>query len=119
MSQMRGYMSELSSISEELKRLNAQRKKLLNRKKELEEQILKVLDKKQQRGVKYNGQEWQTTERKVRSRKKLSDQKQDGLAVLQKYGVQNGAIILEEVMKAMKNEAVSKTKLKAPRKAKR
>jgi len=41
------------------------------------------------------------------------------LAVLQKYGVQNGAIILEEVMKAMKNEAVAKKKLKAPRKAKR
>ncbi len=119
MSQMRGYMSELSSISEELKRLNAHRRKLLARKKDLEAKVLKVLDKEKQSGVKYKGQQWQTTERNVRGRKKLSDQKQDGLAVLQKYGVRNGELILEEVMKALKNEATTQKRLKAPKKIKK
>jgi uncharacterized protein (DUF3084 family) len=117
MSQMRGYMSELSSISEELKRLNAHRRKLLARKKQLEAKVLEVLDKQKQSGVKYKGQQWQTTERNIRGRKKLVEQKQDGLAVLQKYGVRNGELILEEVMKAMKNEAVPQKRLKAPKKA--
>lgn len=57
--------------------------------------------------------------RKLRGRKKLVEQKQDGLAVLQKYGVRNGELILEEVMKAMKNEAVPQKRLKAPKKAKK
>ena len=111
MTSIRSCASELKSITNELKRLNAQKRKLMAKKKQVEAAIISFLEKNQQQGVKYQGTAIVAKDKKRRPRKKESEQRTDGLAVLSRYGVKNGEVILEEVMKAMKNEAVTQTAL--------
>lgn len=104
---IRGGIKELQSIDQELKRLNAQRRKLTTRKKQIEQNVLQFLQKSDQPGVKYKGTAAISREKNHRPRRKEVDKERDGRAVLEKYGIMNSSKVYEEIASAMKGQAVT------------
>ena len=109
---IRGAIKELESIETELKRLNAQRRKLTARKKAIENNVLGFLNKSDQPGVKYRGTAALAKDKTHRPRRKERDKERDGRAVLEKYGISNSSKVYEEISRAMKGEAVTKKVLR-------
>lgn len=110
MSQIKSMISEVSSVNDEIKRLNKQRLKLLKRKKELDSQIIEYLEKTEKKGVKYRGTSVIT--KGTRGRKKKKEKEQDATDVLKKYGILNSDKIMKELMEAMKGEKDQNTVLR-------
>ncbi len=109
---IKSKLKELENLSNEIKRLNDSKKKLITRKKEIETFILEYLEKNQQEALKYKGTLIRTKEKTLRPRKKEVDKKNDCEKILQKYGISNGNRILEELKDAMKGDAKIKKELK-------
>ena len=110
MSKIKAMISELSSVSDEIKRLNKQRLKLLKRKKVLDQQIIEYLDETEKKGVKYQGTSVVT--KGTRGRKKKKEKEQDAIDVLKAYGVINSDKIMKEVLEAMRGEKNQNTVLR-------
>jgi len=109
---IKSKLKELENLNKEIKRLNDSKKKLNVRKKEIEEFILKYLEKNKQEAIKYKGTLIRTKEKTLRPRKKEIDKKNDCEKILEKYGISNGTMILEELKDAMKGDAKIKKELK-------
>lgn len=105
-------LKELENINKEIKRINDSKKKLLNRKKEIEDFILSYLEKNKQEALKYKGTIIRAREKTLRPRKKEVDKKNDCEKILRKYGISNSNQILEELKNAMKGHARIKKELK-------
>jgi hypothetical protein len=105
-------LKELESINQEIKRLNINKKKIMTRKKELEEFVIEYLEKNEQKGIRYKGTLIMTSEKTTRPRKKDLEKKSDCEKILKKYGITNCNTILGELNNAMKGEARIKKGIK-------
>ena len=102
---IKGFISEVGKIDAEIKRLNAQKRKLHDRKKDLERRILAFLEKNEQAGVKYRGTAVIAKDRVRRGRRKKKDQEKDSADILKKYGIRNSDQVAKEILEAIKGEA--------------
>lgn len=112
MSDIKGVVAEMNTITTELKKLRMNTMKLNKRKKELEEQITEYLKAKDQPGLKYNNVAIIAEEKDIRNRKKQKDKLENGQAVLREYGIDNAEEVLKEVLEGMKGSPATVTKLK-------
>ena len=112
MSHIKGLVSELRQITDEIKRLNKIRNKLHKRKREIEGLVVQFLDEKDQAGVKYRGTALVAKPKNTRVRRKEKDREADGQAILRKYGIHNSERIIKEVIEAMKGEVQEGKSLK-------
>lgn len=102
--EIQGYINELKQLDLELKNLKISLKKLNDRKKVIEGEIIKYLEAKDQPGVKYKGVAVVAQEKKTRGRKKKGDRLEDGKNILREYGVEDSEEVLERLMEAMKGD---------------
>ena len=109
-----GEINELKSINQEISRLSNNIKDLRKKKKNLEKKITEFIDKQEQSGLKYKGQQYKCKITKISDRKRtVENRKSDGCSVLEKYGIENknANIIMKEIMEAMKGDKIEEKKL--------
>lgn len=112
MSDIPGLILELKELTNEINNRTKELTKLRNRKKQIEENLCKFFEEKQQPGVKYKGVAVIAEETKARVRKKKSDKEDDCISLLKNYNVRDAEKIYKELLEKMKGEEVSKKKLK-------
>lgn len=112
MSDIPGLILELNELTNEIHNRNKELTKLRNRKKQIEENLCKFFEEKQQPGVKYKGVAVIAEDTKTRIRKKKSDKEDDCISLLKNYNVRDAEKIYKEILEKMKGEQVSKKKLK-------
>jgi hypothetical protein len=103
-SEIQGYINELKQLDLEVKNLRISLKKLNDRKKVIEGEIIKYLEAKDQPGVKYKGVAVVAQEKKTRERKKKGEKLEDGKNILREYGVRDSDEVLERLLEAMKGD---------------
>lgn len=97
-----GYVKELKSLDNEIKRLMIEIKALRHRKGMVESEIIDYLRENNQPGIKYNDTVILAHEKSKRSVKKKPDKIDSGVVVLKKYGVIEPDKALLELIDAMK-----------------
>jgi hypothetical protein len=109
---IQGKVNELNSIKTELKNLRDRGSVLRKKAKDIEEDIEKYLDMKDQPGLKYKGTAIIREMTMKRLMKKKADARTDAIYVLEKYGVEDPSKVFDEVMDARKGDPTEKSKLK-------
>lgn len=109
---VRSSIQEISKIKAEIKRNLAKNRELRKRLKVLDKSVLDYLDKRQQPGVKWNGQAIYKETKMSTSRKKKLEKEEDSLDILRNYGIKNPKKALQKILDARKGECVEKTTLK-------
>jgi predicted nuclease with TOPRIM domain len=112
MSTIKGYITELEQINEEVKRNNGRNKTLRKRVKELEDNIDDYLQSKDQEGMKYNGQAIVVERKEHRAPKKKKEKLSSVLSVLEEAGVNDPKNVYEKMMSAQKRSPVERRKIK-------
>jgi hypothetical protein len=107
-SEITSIISELKEITNEIKIRALELSKLRKRKEELEEQVVKFLDEKDQPGVKYKGVAVIAEDKIRRLPKKKSQKEEDCLSVLRHYGIGNAEKIYNELLETMKGDEIPK-----------
>lgn len=102
--EIQGYINELKELDLEIRNYKISLKKLNDRKKVIEAEIIKYLEAKDQPGVKYKGVAVVAQEKKARQRKKKGEKLEDGKSILREYGVRDSDEVLERVLEAMKGD---------------
>lgn len=94
---IRGTLSELKEIAQEVHNLNKKLKELRERKKELEKGVVQYLDENGKPGLRLENIVFLATDKTARARKKKSEIQKDTADVLRKHGVQGdlNEVILE------------------------
>ena len=84
-------ISEIKSLTEEIKRRSLALRELRKRKKNLESQLIEFLETNNQRGVTYKGELAIIKEQRSKSTRRLHKNEKTMLArgMLEKYGIQN------------------------------
>ena len=118
MSELKGNLTEYTSICAEIERLTKVIRGLKKRKTELEGKVVENLDKDNHKGVKYKGEIYRTKKKEGRKRKTKMEKQDDISDVLRKYGIHNTSIAVAEIEEAMKGHKVMKSTLAKPRKKK-
>lgn len=109
---LRAYVIELQNIKEELKRLRSQVRRLNKRKAEVESEIVKFLEEKELPGVKFQGTSIVAESKERRGYKKPQQKKEDGVRILENYGIRDASEVLDEVIEAMKGERQNRNVVK-------
>lgn len=109
---IQGKVNELQSIKHELKLLRERSNKLRSRIKDIEIDIGKYLEIKDQPGLKYKGMAITVDTKEKRQIKKKTDKFNDALLVLEKHGVHNARKVLDEITESQKGSIVEHRKLK-------
>jgi predicted transcriptional regulator len=106
-------ISELDSINKELKRVRTQIKDLSERKKELEDHILKYMEEQEKIGIEYKNVVI-TAQETIKRDKKNKDEKIESVKTLLKKNGMNQVSddFVESLMNSMKGEKIKKTELK-------
>lgn len=91
------YIHELNSIHSELQLLSSKKKELGDRSKLLKKQIIEILKKENQPGVKYNGGAIILKTKDKYQRKTKKEYTHDSINILSNCGVQNPQQVLEEL----------------------
>lgn len=112
MSSIKAYVSELKSISAEMKRYYQIMSKLRKRKKEIEKLIVEFLDEKEQPGLKHENTAILVEQKERRAAKKQSDREKDVREVLLSYGIDDVDTALKDVLTVYRGEKVPEKKLK-------
>jgi hypothetical protein len=110
--QIQLMMKDLRNIEQELKRLNSQVKIYRDQKKDIETQISKYLEEKDQPGLKYQDLLVLTGESKRRTRKKKEERELDLMSILESKGIRNARETVNEIMETMKGKQVIRPVLK-------
>lgn len=106
-------INEINSIDTEIKRITGELKKLRQRKKELEKNIIKFLEEKEQPGVKFGKQALFLEKKTKKVNKKNKQYDQDTLKILKANGIEDPEKVLKEIKEAkiIKNEEQTKLKM--------
>ena len=112
MSDIPGLIIELKEITTELSNKSKEMSKLKYRKKQIEEQLCKFFDEKNQPGVKYKGVAVVAEEATTRARKKKIEKESDCIGILKKNNVNNPEKIYKEIIDKMKGDEVVKKKVR-------
>ena len=99
-----GNIKELKSLNNELKTRMVELRSLKLRKKIIENSIIEYLNEKDQPGIKYNNMIILSHEKATRVVRKKPEKINIGMSVLEKYGIQDPAKALGEIMDAMKGD---------------
>lgn len=111
-SEITSVIGELKEITNEIKIRSLELSKLRRRKDELEEQVVKFLDEKDQPGVKYKGVAVIAEDKIKRLPKKKSQKEEECLAVLRHFGISNAEKIYNELLETMKGDEIPKKTIK-------
>lgn len=111
---IQGDLNELSGIEQELKSLRSRTKALNQRKKEITARVTAYIRSKDLPGVKHQGTAILLEEKTARAPKGKKQREKDAMGVLERHGIRNPEMVLQELMDARKGEelAVDKLKLK-------
>lgn len=109
---IKGYVSELEIIKNEIKNLNEKKKKLKNRERELMSSISDFLKAHNQPGVKHQGIALVLEEKEKHEPKKSKERDTDAMEILKKYGIQDSEKALKEIMEARKGQKILQETLK-------
>lgn len=112
MSRISEDMKELHSITNELKRVNTEAKKLRERKKEIEVKILAYLQEAEQPGLKYHELIVLKHETKTHTRVKKTDKETAAIQILEEAGVNNPKEVYASILESSVGEEIIKPKLK-------
>jgi hypothetical protein len=112
MSDIPGLIIELKEISTEIANKTKEMSKLKNRKKQIEEQLCKFFDEKDQPGVKYKGVAVVAEEAPSRLRKKKVEKESDCIGILKKNNVSNPEKIYKEILDKMKGDEIMKKRVR-------
>ncbi len=114
-SRIKSDVTELKNIEKEIKRLNDLLKPLRNRKREIEEEVLKYMESTGEKGlsaIKMNDVEVVAVEKKVRERLKKDEKEQKAIQVLHQNGVVNARRAFKDLQEMMKGKECTEHKLK-------
>lgn len=112
MSNIQQKIDELIIITTEIQKRNKDLQKLRIRKRNLEKEIYLYTSSNNLPGVKHNGRAILVEEKSSHARKKKSEQQQASISILQKYGINNPEIVLNELLTARQGEEISIPKVK-------
>jgi hypothetical protein len=112
MSDIPGLIIELKDITTEVLNKTKEMSKLRYRKKQIEEQLCKFFDEKNQPGVKYKGVAVLAEESTTRARKKKIEKESDCISILKKNNVNNPEKIYKEMLEKMKGDEIIKKKVR-------
>jgi hypothetical protein len=109
---IQGKVNELNSIKNELKSLRIRGVTLRKRAKQIEEEIDKYLEMKDQPGLKYKDTAIiRETETKRRIKKK-NEQRADAIDILERHGLDSPEKVFDEIMEARRGSPTEQHKLK-------
>ena len=111
-SELKSYIVEYDSISKEIKRLSGIILELKRKKKKIDEKIVRKLDEKEEKGVKYKNELYLVNKKPGRKRKTKLERKSECELVLRKNGITNAERVFKELDEAMKGHKVEKSTLK-------
>jgi transposase len=106
-----GHITELQSLEKEMCNLSKKLKKLRTRKAKIEEEIAEYLRETNKPGIKYKGRAILLKEVDKRTRMPKKEREEEGKNVLEQYGIDNPAEVLNELMEAMKGPKSANYKL--------
>lgn len=109
---IKSYLDELDNINTEIKNNNFRNKFLRKRKKELEENIKKYLNSKDQNGIKYKGKAIILQNKERRLIKKKKEKEEDIISLLKSLGVKNSKKAYQELLNTQKGEYIEEQQLK-------
>jgi hypothetical protein len=109
---IKAYVDELTMINTEIKRNNANNKKLRDRLKELENNITSYLKTKEQAGLKYNGNAILIENKELRPVKKKKEIYDETISILERLGIDNPVEAYNKLQDVKRGEIIEKTKLK-------
>ncbi len=107
-------ISEINSLTEEIKRRAQSTRKLRKRKKDLELKLINFLEKNNQRGITYQGKLAIVKENKEKSKRRLRKNEKTMLArqLLEQNGIENTGRLAQELVELMSGPKEIITKLK-------
>lgn len=111
-SEIKAWFSELECVIEDQKKMRISLKKLNDRKKELEKNIEKYLEEKEQPGLKNNNIAIIKKEKEVHKRVKPKEAKKDAIKLLKDQGVKHAEDFYKNLLEKMKGEKETKSYLK-------
>lgn len=103
---------ELQKIQSELQGLNQQRRRLINRAKQLQKNIAEFLVSKEQPGVRFQGNEIRLQTKPIRVPKKPKERDSDAIQVLERHNVSNPQEVLHAILEARKGSAIENQTIK-------
>lgn len=112
MSAITAVVSEVNTINAELKILRKKVQELNQRKKKLEQEIIDFCEEKEQPGLKYKGTTIIAEERERHLYKSKKEKEKDAMEVLESQGIDNPQAVLQQLLEAMKGEAIEEKKIK-------
>lgn len=105
-------VQELQSLNEEIKRVRARLRKLNDTKSKIENSILNYLDDNNQPGLRYNGKTIIAERKNKRAYKKKAEKYGDAERVIRQHGISDSKGVLEDILEAMRGDAVEKNVVK-------
>ena len=107
-------ISEIKSLTDEIKRRSTALRELRKRKKNLESQLIEFLENNNQRGVTYKGELAIIKEQRSKSTRRLRKNEKTMLTkeMLEKYGIQNTGKLAQDLVELMSGPKTLVTKLK-------
>lgn len=109
---LKSSIQELDRVDKEITRLSGILKKLRSQKKNVEQNIIKFLQEKNQPGVKYKNNAIMVEQKEKRTRKKKTQKNQDIVNVLVSYGIHNPEEALKKILEANSGNIEMTDKLK-------
>lgn len=117
--EIREDISELQSLTMELKRVKERAKELRQLKMDVEKRILDYLEENDQPGVNYKDVVLLAQNKEGFKRGKAKEKILRGAEYLEQRGIQNGKQIVSELLDAIKGSPVSKSQLKMMKRKKK
>ena len=105
-------VTELNNLNVEIKRQCETLRRLRKRKKELEDNIVKYLEEKDQIGLKYQNTAVVVEHTHQRQGKKQKERESDAINILRQYGVENANSALKDLLEAYRGQQIDKVALK-------
>ena len=107
-----GDLDEVTTLEEEIKRINKHLKELRVQKKEAEARIFEYLKEQELPGFKHRGIAVTISEKKCRHRRNLLEKKEEILQVIQSSRDPTSQESLEEIIEALKGDQYTKDCIK-------
>lgn len=115
MSSIQRYITELTDLTTELKRLNTQSSQLRKQIKLVQKNILEYLSEKQQPGVKYRDMAVIVQNKTKFERKKKKEIEEDTIRLLNEYGIADANGFLSRIKDVRKGPEVQEDTIKIQR----
>lgn len=112
MSSIQSYISEIKNLNIELKRINKQATGIRKRIKDLEQNIINYLSKKEQPGVKFQDIAIVVENKTKREYKAKKDKEDAAIKILENRGISDSKYVLEQILEARRGNPVEDKKIK-------